>query len=173
MQRGAGVRDESDISERDLLEDRALSLDTRVFMMLSAGSDDPMLTLDLSMPQLKVLLLVQRLSSPTMGDLAHILGVGQPAMSALVDRLTDHGLVQREDDPQDRRVVRVRGTDACHELVQRIRLAGQNRLQRVISHLTDEELRHVVLAMEILHRTATDVVASQEASVRRPIGIRG
>jgi DNA-binding MarR family transcriptional regulator len=167
------ARDESELTERDLLEDRALSLDTRVFMMLSAGADDPMLTLDLSMPQLKVLLLVERLSSPTMGDLAHMLGVGQPAMSALVDRLSDHGLVQREDDSQDRRVVRVRGTESCHELVQRIRLAGQSRLQRVIAHLTDDELRHVVLAMEILHRTATDVIATQEASIRRPAGIRG
>ena len=86
------LRDQTEMSERDLLEDRALSLDTRVFMMLSAGADDPMLTLDLSMPQLKVLLLVERLDSPTMGDLAHMLGVGQPAMSALVDRLSDHGL---------------------------------------------------------------------------------
>jgi DNA-binding MarR family transcriptional regulator len=150
-----------------------LSLDTRVFMMLSAGPDDPMLSLDLSMPQLKVLLLVERLGAPSMGDLAHLLSVGQPAMSALVDRLTDHGLVHRDDDPQDRRVVRVRGTDSCHELVQRIRLAGQNRLQRVISHLTDEELTHVVSAMEILHRTATDVVASHEASIERPVGARG
>jgi MarR family transcriptional regulator, organic hydroperoxide resistance regulator len=127
----------------------------------------------LSMPQLKVLLLVERLGAPSMGDLAHLLSVGQPAMSALVDRLTDHGLVHRDDDPQDRRIVRVRGTDSCHELVQRIRLAGQNRLQRVISHLTDEELTHVVSAMEILHRTATDVVASHEACIERPVGARG
>jgi DNA-binding MarR family transcriptional regulator len=158
--------------DRDELEARALSLDMRVFMMLSAGADDPMLSLDLSMPQLKALLLVERLGAPSMGDLAHVLRVGQPAISALVDRLTDHGLVHREDDAQDRRVVRVRGTETCHELVRRIRLAGQNRLQRVISHLTDEELSHVVSAMEILHRTATDVVASHEASMERPVGVR-
>lgn len=159
--------------DRHMLEARALSLDTRVFVMLSAGDDDPMLSLDLSMPQLKVLLVVERLGSPSMGDLAHLLGVGQPAMSALVDRLTDHGLVHREDDPQDRRVVRVRGTAVSHDLVQRIRLAGQNRLQRVIAHLTDEELTHVVSAMEILHRTAADVVASHDAPIERPVEARG
>ena len=167
------LQDHSPELERVELEERALSLDSRVFMMLSARPDDPMLTLDLSMPQLKVLLSVERLSSPSMGDLAHVLSVGQPAISALVDRLTDQGYVRREDDPQDRRVVRVHGTQSCHELVQRIRLAGESRLQRVISHLTDEELKHVVSAMEILHRTATDVVATQEASIRRPVGVRG
>jgi len=166
------VSDELIPTERDVLEARALSLDMRVFMMLSAGPDDPMLSLDLSMPQLKVLLLVERLRAPSMGDLAHVLGVGQPAMSALVDRLTDHGLVHRDDDPQDRRVVRVRGTPACHELISRIRLAGQNRLQRVIEHLTDEELSHVVSAMEILLRTATDVVESHETPLGRPVGVR-
>ncbi len=166
------LQDHSSELERVELEERALSLDSRVFMMLSARPDDPMLTLDLSMPQLKVLLLVERLSSPSMGDLAHVLGVGQPAISALVDRLTDQGYVRREDDPQDRRVVRVHGTQFCHELVQRIRSAGEGRLQSVIAHLTDEELKHVVSAMEILHRTATDVVATQEASVRRPVGVR-
>ncbi|MFN0073940.1 MAG: MarR family transcriptional regulator [Chloroflexota bacterium] len=166
-------RSDAGPENRVLLEERALSLDTRVFMMLTSGPDDPMLTLDLSMPQLKVLLLVERLTAPSMGDLAHILGVGQSAISGLVDRLSDQGLVRREEDALDRRVVRVYGSEACHDLVQRIRLAGAGRLKRVIARLTDEELLHVVSAMEILHRTATDVVASQEASVRHPIGSRG
>lgn len=163
--------DDSIGNARSELEARALSLDTRVFMMLTAGPDDPMLSLDLSMPQLKVLLVVERLGAPSMGDLAHMLGVGQPAMSALVDRLSEHGLVHREDDTQDRRVVRVHGTEASRELVQRVRLSGQNRLQRVISHLTDEELTHVVSAMEILHRTASDVVSSKEQLIVRPVGV--
>jgi DNA-binding MarR family transcriptional regulator len=166
------VSDDSIGQGRSELEARALRLDTQVFLMLSSGPDDPMLSLNLSMPQFKALLVVERLGAPSMGHLAHLLGVGQPAMSALVDRLTEHNLVHREDDRQDRRVVRVRGTDACHELIQRIRMAGQHRLRRVISCLTDEELIHVVSAMETLYRTAADLVSNHEPTVERTVGAR-
>ena len=111
------------------LEERALSLDTRVFTLLSPGPDDPMLSLDMSMQQLKVLLLVDGLGIPSMGDLAHLLHIGQSAISGLVDRLVDHGWVRREEDHLDRRIVRVQSTDGGHALVQRIRMAGRSRLQ--------------------------------------------
>lgn len=163
---------ETGLATRSELEARALNLDTRVFMMLTAGPDDPMLSLELSMPQLKLLVLVERQGRPSMGALAHYLGVGQPAISGLVDRLTEHGLVRREDDPSDRRIVRVQGTAAGLELVQRIRLSSRSRLQRVIARLTDEELLQVVSALEIMHRAATDEVADQGMKADSAVGAR-
>src|ERR671917_325268 len=43
----------------------------------------------------------------SVGQLAEELGVSPPAATQLVDRLAEHGMVDRHNDPEDRRVVLV------------------------------------------------------------------
>ena len=43
----------------------------------------------------------------SIGALAEAVGVSAPAASQLVDRLAEHGMVERRHDPEDRRVVLV------------------------------------------------------------------
>ena len=43
----------------------------------------------------------------SVGQLAEVLGVSPPAATRLVDRLVEHGVVERRHDPADRRVVLV------------------------------------------------------------------
>src|SRR6516162_7287401 len=61
--------------------------------------------LDLTMSQLKLLLLVASNDGSRVGDLAHALGVTPPTVTTSLDRLVEHGLVRREDDAVDRRLV--------------------------------------------------------------------
>ncbi|HLM78832.1 MAG TPA: MarR family transcriptional regulator [Rubrobacteraceae bacterium] len=46
-------------------------------------------------------------SSHSVSALACTVGVSRPAASQLVDRLAEHGMVERRHDPADRRVVLV------------------------------------------------------------------
>lgn len=147
--------------DRVQLEQRALNLDTRVFMTMSSGPNDPMLSLDLTMPQLKVLLLVDRQGEPSMSELSQTLRVGQSAISGLVDRLSEHGLIRREEDVLDRRVVRVRCEPKGQKLVQKIRLAGRDRMKLVFARLSDDELLRVVEAMELMYRAVVEEIADQ------------
>lgn len=43
----------------------------------------------------------------TMGQLADQLGISRPAATALIDRLVDQQLIDRSQDPNDRRMVRI------------------------------------------------------------------
>src|SRR5579885_2377141 len=61
------------------------------------------LQLDMSIGQIKALFAIGYLGSTTVGGLAEILHIGQSATSILIDRLVHHGLVERREDPEDRR----------------------------------------------------------------------
>jgi len=84
----------------------------------------------------------------TMGPLAAAAMQSAAAMTGIVDRLLERGLVQRERHPQDRRSVVVRLTAAGRALLDRAR---ENRLrwQRLLLEpLSPEERRAVRLALE-------------------------
>lgn len=62
--------------------------------------------LGLTTTQLRVLFLVRAAPGVTAGELASRLGVTPPTISGIVDRLVKLGLMRREDDEADRRLVR-------------------------------------------------------------------
>lgn len=95
---------------------------------------------NLTMPQLKTLVSLYGNERATMGELAESLGVSVSTLTGIVDRLVDHGLVTRENDPNDRRVVVGRLTPEGAGLIDQIFLCARDRLGRVLGQLTDDEL---------------------------------
>ncbi|MBI5946822.1 MAG: MarR family transcriptional regulator [Chloroflexi bacterium] len=73
--------------------------------------------LGLTTAQLRVMFLMRENPGVTAGALAARLSVTPPTISGIVDRLVKLGLVRREDDAADRRLVRNflsgRGEDTC------------------------------------------------------------
>ncbi|HTZ92547.1 MAG TPA: MarR family transcriptional regulator [Streptosporangiaceae bacterium] len=63
-------------------------------------------------------------------------GVTQPAMTQLVGRLTEAGLVTRCADPEDGRVVHVQLTDEGREFVARRRAVRAERLSGMLARLS-------------------------------------
>ena len=76
-----------------------------------------------------------------MGQLAEVLGVSRPAATQLVDKLVEHGMVERRHDLQDRRVVLVDYVPGMHEVARRIMESRRSRLAAALETLTDEEAR--------------------------------
>ncbi len=66
--------------------------------------------LQLTLPQFKMLVVVSQAESSTIGCIAEHLGVGEPTASYLVERLVQSRLVERTEDPSDRRRARIRLT---------------------------------------------------------------
>lgn len=56
-----------------------------------------------SLSQINSLFFIDRASDPTMNDLSLQLGVTKAAVSQLIDRMVEQGLVLRQEDPDDRR----------------------------------------------------------------------
>jgi DNA-binding MarR family transcriptional regulator len=75
-----------------------------------------MSSLGLTRPQARAIAYVRRFPGVTQVELSEYLGVGRMAMTGLLDRMESKGLVERKDDPSDRRVKRVYLTKAAADL---------------------------------------------------------
>ena len=105
--------------------------------------------LDLTMPQAKTLFYLAD-GPRRMSGISDRLGVGMPSATSMIDRLVSKGLVEREQDPSDRRVVVCSLTGDGRDAVERFWRLGRNRTESLAAVLTTAELEVVVPAMEML-----------------------
>lgn len=76
----------------------------------------------------------------TMTALARNLDASLPSMTGIVDRIEARGLVERLRTADDRRVVKVRLTEAGREWLREMEAMRRDKIERVLAHLTDVEL---------------------------------
>ena len=76
--------------------------------------------------------------------MAQALGTGQPATSAMVDRLIRMGLVSRASDPQDRRRVHLTITDHTKTMIGEIDISTVRRLQAALNHIGPQGRRYLI-----------------------------
>jgi len=93
----------------------------------------------LSPAQASALGSVNRLGTPTLGELATCEMVQPPTMTRIVAALTDAGLVSRTADTSDRRSARVALTPAGRRTVERIRTLKDAYLARRLAALDPAE----------------------------------
>src|ERR1700744_4039979 len=96
-------------------------------------------------------------------------GVTQPAMTQLVARLQDSGLVSRAQDPSDRRVVEVSTPAEGSALLARRRAARAGRLAGMLAQLTPEDqaaLAAALPAMDALTSQRNPHLAERQAAGR-------
>jgi DNA-binding MarR family transcriptional regulator len=86
----------------------------------------------------------------SVGQLAEELEVSPPAATQLVDKLAEHGMVGRHQDPEDRRVVLVDYVDGMHEVARQIIDERRHHLQDALSRMTDEEALAFVKGLKLL-----------------------
>ncbi|MCL5026179.1 MAG: MarR family transcriptional regulator [Chloroflexi bacterium] len=110
------------------------------------------LSLDLTMHQMHVLLLLGREGEANMARLAQLLGVKLPTITGLVDRLVERGLVRREESLHDRRLVLARLTDTGQAMMDRLSEAGRLWLERILKRVSIEDLETMAHALEILRQ---------------------
>ena len=87
----------------------------------------------------------------TLNQVAKAVGRGAPAVSRSVDALVRAGLVERAQDPDNRRRVSLRLTDQGREQLSNAP-ATQSALLTKLERLAHSELRAVERAIEILER---------------------
>lgn len=105
--------------------------------------------LDLTMPQAKTLFYLAD-GPRRMSDIAGRLGVEMPSATTMIGRLVGKGLVERMQDPADRRAVVCSLTPAGRDAVEKFWSLRAARTEALAAALTTEELEIVVPAMEIM-----------------------
>ncbi len=105
---------------------------------------------DLTPSQSSALASVSHMGEPTLGELSEREQVQPPTMTRVVTALEAAGLVVREVDPADRRVVRVRLTPSGRRMLQRVRSSKTAYLARRIDALGPDDRRTLDDAVRLL-----------------------
>ena len=108
------------------------------------------LRLDLTMPQLKVVLLLFTGGPARMSVIASDLGVSLATATGVVDRLVQRGLVAREGDPEDRRVVLCRLSEKGEELMGGLWQVSREQLRGLMRVLAPQQVELITKALEAL-----------------------
>ena len=87
----------------------------------------------------------------TLNDVAKSLDRGAPAVSRSVDALVRAGLIERTQDPDNRRRLALRLTQKGREQLG-ARVAGGSALRKKLERMAHSELRALERAIEILER---------------------
>ncbi len=122
----------------------------------------------LTMSQAKVLYVVLASGGTRMSELAAKLGVSLSTTSGVVDRLVDHGLLDRHDDPADRRQVVVSITPDGSLQLDRFRELGDRQLRSILSRVADADLVHLERAFALLADAAALEAAANVAGAGQP-----
>ena len=111
--------------------------------------------LDVSITQMKTLhVLADGGSELSVKELSDRLGLSLPGASRIVDALMRRGWLERREDPDDRRMKRVRITDDGRKVLDRIEAARLAGLEDYAASLTPEQRTRLSSALSDLpHRS--------------------
>ena len=87
--------------------------------------------------QWAVLVRLERAEGLKQAELAEILDLQPITLTRLVDRLCDHGLIERRPDPKDRRAKRLFLTAAARPLLERLHVLGEALMVDVLDGIDD------------------------------------
>ena len=120
--------------------------------------------LDLTAVQFKSLLYIVKTGNATSKKLSDILEVTPANVTGVIDRLILQGLVQREENPEDRRVTLLQATDKGKKLIANLEENKLEHMAQLLSSLNEEELNHLYIglsalftALENRRKTASDI----------------
>ena len=126
----------------------------------NVGAFNTIAELELSFTQIKALCAMDMESEElSVKALADLMGVSLPAMSRAVDGLFERGFVSREEDSEDRRMKRVRLTDAGRTVPQALNESRLSALQGLLSSLGDEEATALEHALGLILERRAEIAA--------------
>jgi DNA-binding MarR family transcriptional regulator len=146
--------------DREALARDMYALASYLMRTANVGTFNTIAELDLSVTQLKALSALDADGEErSVKALAESMRVSMPTMSRAVDGLFERGFVVREEDPVDRRMKRVRLTDAGREVPLALNRARLSALQELIGSLTDEEAGALYHALTLILDRRSEIAA--------------
>jgi len=109
----------------------------------------------LSMSQMGALMHVQHHGTCAVAAIGDGLGVTSAAVSQIVDRLVEQGMVHREEDPEDRRAKRIHLTPVGIAAVDRAIRARQQWFADLAGSMTDDEMDVATTTLRMLAERAS------------------
>lgn len=162
-----------------ITEDAALEA-TRVsdlfaHIMLRVLSENLILEISsnqVSLAQVQALRFIWLHDKVLMGDLAAGLGITYPSATNMVKRLERRALVTRTPNPEDRREVEVRLTDAGLDLVERMEAERHRRLAATLAAMDPEDRSALLRGLRAFVATAVTALGDITEEICLRCGLR-
>jgi DNA-binding MarR family transcriptional regulator len=104
--------------------------------------------IELTSSQIKVLATFIEQECYTMTELSQILAVTLPTMTAMIDRLIQNGLVTRNRDESDRRVVQVRLTAEGKKVIDNLMEIRKQEIEKLVKTFERAEVEVFMSSIE-------------------------
>jgi DNA-binding MarR family transcriptional regulator len=102
-----------------------------------------------TVPQLRVMMMIATRGEMNLATVAAGLGVGAPNASRICDRLLKAGMVDRREDPGDRRHIALTVTPQGRALLERMNRHRRNAIRRALGTMTTRDRNQLVAALEV------------------------
>jgi len=140
-----------------------------VARMLRTYADQRARQFGISRAQWVVLMRLDRSEGLKQSELAEILDLSPISLTRLLDSLAENGLIERRDDPNDRRAKRLYLTPAARPLLEQLSKLGNDMMDTVLDGLdgkaNDRLLRDLALMKDNL-RAAIGRNSTEQQSVK-------
>ena len=133
----------------------------RIITRSDPGRLEAWVGVGLTMTQVRVLFLLREDQGMTARALAESLSVTPSTLTRIMDRLVRSELVQREEDREDRRLVRHYLTPTALGMVSELERTGRERMGKVLNRLSADQLDRLVEALRDFAAAAEEVEAEE------------
>ncbi len=110
-----------------------------------------------SMQQFGALISLHRKGMAGVSDMGDDLGVTSAAASQMIERLVLLGLLERSEDPHDRRVKQIALTPHGKELIEHSMQARHQWVEELTRVLSPEQQEQVIAALDLLTQAAREI----------------
>jgi len=117
-----------------------LETGTRIYSALNPAIRLEMLSSDITVAQLRTLLILLTDGASRMSHIASVLDVALSTATGIMDNLVRKELVVRETDPHDRRLVICKLSPGGQKLIGGLWRSGESQMERLLDGLTLEQL---------------------------------
>jgi DNA-binding MarR family transcriptional regulator len=142
--------------EHDELVERIERSEERIMIRMIQDRSVGLFNVDLSVQQLRALMVVAAADGATAPALASALGVGATTVTGIVDRLERRGLTERRPDPADRRVRRIVLTDEGRRLLTDFNESSRARRRAIFAKLSPGILAGLAEGLEAMEQVIMD-----------------
>ena len=111
----------------------------------------------LSLVHLHVLTVLEARGPLSMTKLADELDVSVASLTGIVDRMESRGLVERQREPDDRRVIVVHPTEAVGAVFSEMAAERRTHLEPLLDRMTDDELESFLVGLRALRRVRSEM----------------
>jgi DNA-binding MarR family transcriptional regulator len=126
----------------------------------------------ISLVHLNVIFILSGEGSAPMNRLAELLDVSQASATGIVDRMVQRGLVTRERDADDRRVIRVVLSDQGRELIAATAADRRVRLAQLLDTLADDDAAALLQGLRAMRNAREALMQHPSTSPDCPEGSR-